>query len=129
MANKSKKPILKNIEKINEEEFVEKLDGFTKDRIKIMKNDTFKNNVLDIENGFIVSSIYLKKKSKLGRNIETMVWQYYRHRGKLDVNEVIKQYGRDNLIINYSKSNTKVGIVKDGENIETKKGIIENNLE
>ena len=30
-----------------------------------------------------------------------MIWQFYRHRGKLSVNKVIKQYGRENLTINY----------------------------
>ena len=31
-----------------------------------------------------------------------MVWEYYKNRGNLDINQIIKQYKRENLIINYS---------------------------
>ena len=69
---------------------------------KEFNNPTFKKNVTDIEKGMIVKSIYLKKKTKMDRDMQTLVWQYYRHRGSLNVNDVIKKYGRDSLVINYS---------------------------
>lgn len=78
------------------------LDNYTKNRLLLIKNEKFKINIFDIEKKLIVNSIYFKKKSKLNRDMSTMVWQFYRHRGKLNVNEIIKKYGRDNLIINYS---------------------------
>ena len=95
----SKNIKLNNLELINE---LTELDSYTNNLINNIKNPIFKNNVIDLEVKKIVSSIYLKKKSKLGKNIETMIWQYYRHRGKQDVNEIIYKYQRDNLIINYS---------------------------
>jgi hypothetical protein len=50
----------------------------------------------------LVSSIRLIKTSKLGRKVTPMIWEYYKNRGNLDVNQVIKKYSRENLIINYS---------------------------
>ena len=69
---------------------------------KEFNNPIFKKNVIDIGKKMIVKSIYLKKKTKMNREMQTLVWQYYRHRGCLNVNDVIKKYGRDSLIINYS---------------------------
>jgi hypothetical protein len=69
--------------------------------IESIKNPKFKANIMDIETNQVVNSIYLVKKTKLGRTMSTMVWQFFRHRGKLDVNKIIKQYSRENLIINY----------------------------
>lgn len=66
-----------------------------------LKNPIFIQNIFDNDNKRIVNSIYLKKKTKLGRDMTTMIWQFYRHRAKLDVNKIIKQYGRDTLVINY----------------------------
>jgi hypothetical protein len=70
--------------------------------IKTITNPVFKKNVVDNENGVIVKSIYLKKKTRMDRDMKTLVWQFYRHRNSLNVNDVIKKYGRDSLIINYS---------------------------
>ena len=49
----------------------------------------------------IVSSIRLVKTSKLSKTLTPMVWEYYRNRGNLDVNQIIIKYSRDNLKINY----------------------------
>ena len=115
----SNKTILNNIEYINQIINLEEIDEYTKNTIISIKNDTFKNNIIDIEKNKIVNSIYLKKKSKIGRHIETMIWQYYRHRGKLDVNKIIKQYGRDNLVINYSiKPSQKISNTIESESIK-----------
>jgi hypothetical protein len=73
----------------------------TNDFLNNLKNEIFKNNIFDNENKRIVNSIYLQKKTKLGKNMTTMIWQFYRHRGKLNVNDVIKKYGREKLVINY----------------------------
>jgi len=105
---KDKKVNLDNLEIISLIENSDDIDQYTKNFLSNIKNLTFKNNILDLENKKIVNSIYLKKKSKIGRHIETMIWQFYRHRGKKDVNQIIKQYGRDNLIINYSINSNKV---------------------
>jgi hypothetical protein len=70
--------------------------------IKTITNPIFKKNVVDNENGVIVKSIYLKKKTRMDRDMKTLVWQFYRHRNSLNVNDVIKKYGRNSLIINYS---------------------------
>jgi hypothetical protein len=73
----------------------------TEEFIQSIKNPVFKINIVDTDTNQVVSSIYLIKKTKLGRTLNTMVWQFFRHRSKLDVNKIIKQYGRENLIINY----------------------------
>jgi hypothetical protein len=80
---------------------------------KEINNPTFKKNVTDIEKNLIVKSIYLKKKTKMNRDMQTLVWQYYRHRDCLNVNDVIKKYGRDSLVINYSISPTNNDNKKD----------------
>lgn len=69
--------------------------------IQSIKNPVFKKNVVDTGTSQVVSSIYLKKITKLERKMSTMVWEYYRHRSKLDVNDIIKKYKIENLIINY----------------------------
>ncbi len=69
--------------------------------LESIKNPAFKTNIIDTETNQVVNSIYWVKKTKLGRTMSTMVWQFFRHRGKLNVNQVIKQYKRENLIINY----------------------------
>lgn len=77
------------------------IDEKTKNFLIGMKNPIFMINVFDTEKKLVVNSVYLNKITKLGRSMSTMVWQYFRHRGKLNVNKLIKQYGRDNLTINY----------------------------
>ena len=69
--------------------------------IQSIKNLVFKKNIVDTGTTWVVSSIYLKKITKLERKMNTMVWEYYRHRSKLDVNDIIKKYNRESLIINY----------------------------
>jgi hypothetical protein len=76
-------------------------DNLTNNFLSEIKNSLFRENIIDIETNKIINSIYLQKKTKLGRKMSTMVWQYYRHRGKINVNTIIKRYGRENLIINY----------------------------
>ena len=44
--------------------------------------------VTDISNGKQVKSIYFVKKSKIGKNVPRMMWQYYRDRNKTDANIV-----------------------------------------
>jgi hypothetical protein len=85
---------------------------------KEINNPTFKKNVTDVKNEMIVKSIYLKKKTKMNRDMQTLVWQYYRHRGSLNVNDVIKKYGRDSLVINYSITPKKNGCAEDIHNQE-----------
>jgi hypothetical protein len=86
------------IESIMEDDVI---DEKTKNFLVGMKNQVFMENVFDLDKKLVVNSIYLNKITKLGRSMSTMVWQYFRHRGKLNVNKLIKQYGRENLTINY----------------------------
>ena len=101
-SNKGVKIELKNLDQIKLIEESEELDEWTKKKLSEIKNITFKNNTLDIEKKLFVSSIRLVKTSKLGRKLTPMIWEYYKNRGNLDVNQIIKKYSRDNLIINYS---------------------------
>ena len=94
---------LELIPRTNETEIKDKSNHklLTEKFIESIKNPVFKINIVDTGTTQVVSSIYLIKKTKLGRTLNTMVWQFFRHRSKLDVNKIIKQYGRENLIINY----------------------------
>jgi hypothetical protein len=75
----------------------EELDNFTKNKLLLIKNDNFKDNIFDIRTKKIVSSIYLKNiKNKI------LLWTYYRDRGKKNVDEILNLYNNEDLIINYS---------------------------
>jgi hypothetical protein len=75
----------------------EELDNFTKNKLLLIKNNNFKENIFDIRNKKIVSSIYLKNiKNKI------LLWTYYRDRGKKNVDDIIDLYNNEDLIINYS---------------------------
>lgn len=121
-----KKIELKNLDLIKQIEESGELDEWTQNKLSQIKNQTFKNNVFDCGEKKLVSSVRLVKISKLGRKLTPMVWEYYKNRANLDINQVIKQYGRDKLIINYSippnqnKKNTS-------NNLETIEMNIENN--
>jgi hypothetical protein len=98
-VSKLSKPDANNfIESIMEDDVI---DEKTKNFLVGMKNQVFMENVFDLDKKLVVNSIYLNKITKLGRSMSTMVWQYFRHRSKLNVNKLIKQYGRENLTINY----------------------------
>lgn len=120
-SNKGKKIELKNLDQINNliGSGIE-LDQWIREQITKIKNPIFKNNVVDLEAipcPQIVSSVRLVKSSKLGRRLTPMVWEYYKNRGNLDVNEIIKQYRRENLIINYSVKQNKNLVKKPNEKI------------
>lgn len=97
-----KKIELKNLDLIAQIEKSGELDEWTQNKLGQIKNTTFKNNVFDYGEKKLVSSVRLVKTSKLGRKLTPMVWEYYKNRANLDINQLIKQYGRENLIINYS---------------------------
>lgn len=115
-SNKCKKIELKNLFQIEQIEKSEQLDEWTKNKLSLIKNITFKNNVFDIEKKLIVSSIRLIKTSKLGKRVTPMVWEYYKNRGNLDVNEIINKYSRECLIINYSINPMMNKKIKSDEN-------------
>ena len=86
-------------------------------KIENIKNHTFKKNIIDTEENKIVSSIYLNNNKRIDdsefytkncKNCKHLLWQYYKDRNKINVNDVIKQYGRDILIINYSIETHKI---------------------
>ena len=117
-SNKGTKIELKNLDQLKLIEESGELDEWTRKKLSDIKNITFKNNVFDIDEKKLVSSIRLIKTSKLGRKVTPMVWEYYKNRGNLDVNQIIKKYSRDNLIINYSicPNNSKKKVVDKVEN-------------
>ena len=102
-SDKGIKIELKNINQIKLIENSDNIDDWTKKKLLEIKNLTFKNNIFDIEQNKIVSSVRIIKTSKLGKKITPLLWEYYRNRGNLDVNMIIKKYSRENLSINYSK--------------------------
>lgn len=123
-----KKIELKNLDYIKQIEESGELDEWTQNKLAQIKNPTFKNNVFDYGEKKLVSSVRLVKTSKLGRKLTPMVWEYYKNRANLDINQVIKQYGRENLIINYSvPPNQKKIIIDDNEEIIDNNEIDETN--
>lgn len=78
------------------------MDSFTSNKLAQIKNPIFKNNIFDVETNQIVKNIRLKKTSKYGKILTPLVWEYFRDRGKTNVNNIINLYKRENLIINYS---------------------------
>lgn len=112
-----KKIELKNLDYIKQIEESGELDEWTQNKLAQIKNTTFKNNVFDYGEKKLVSSVRLVKTSKLGRKLTPMVWEYYKNRANLDINQVIKQYGRENLIINYSIPPNQKKIIADEEKV------------
>lgn len=118
-----KKIELKNLDLIFQIEESGELDEWTQNKLAQIKNTTFKNNVFDYGEKKLVSSVRLVKTSKLGRKLTPMVWEYYKNRANLDINQVIKQYGRENLIINYSIPPNQKKIIIDDETNEIDENI------
>lgn len=126
-----KKIELKNLDLIAQIEQSGELDEWTQNKLSQIKNPIFKNNVFDYGEKKLVSSVRLVKTSKLGRKLTPMIWEYYKNRANLDINQVIKQYGRENLIINYSVPPNQKKIIIDDDvndqeitiNVETNNGI------
>ena len=71
-------------------------------KIEDIKNDLFRRNVIDANNNMIVKSIFLKNSVENDKFKRTTLWKYYRDRSKKNVNEIINDYGREILVINYS---------------------------
>lgn len=66
-----------------------------------IKNPIFIKNVTDPENGKMVKSVWEIKKSKIGRTIRTMIWQYYRDRARNSIEKLYKQSKQKDLEIIY----------------------------
>lgn len=122
-----KKIELKNLDLIKQIEESGELDEWTQNKLSQIKNITFKNNVFDYGEKKLVSSVRLIKTSKLGRKLTPMVWEYYKNRANLDINQVIKQHGRENLIINYSIPPNKKVIIDDIANNNNNNDFANNN--
>lgn len=117
---------LKNLDLIHKIEESGEIDEWTRNKLSQIKNITFKNNVFDYVEKKLVSSVRLVKTSKLGRKLTPIVWEYYKNRANLDINQVIKQYGRENLIINYSIPPNQKKIIVDKEIIDDNNTEIKN---
>jgi len=123
-----KKIELKNLDLISQIEESGELDEWTQNKLVQIKNTTFKNNVFDYGEKKLVSSVRLVKTSKLGRKLTPMIWEYYKNRANLDINQVIKQYGRENLIINYSIPPNQKKIINDETNETNETNEIDENI-
>jgi hypothetical protein len=77
------------------------IDKYFSKKYEKIKNLEFKKNIIDTENNLIVKSVYFRKNNK-NNSIIKLLWQYYKDRNKNNVNDIIKKYDRNNLIINYS---------------------------
>ena len=67
-----------------------------------LKNPVFIKNITDPRTGKQVKKIYHMKMSKINRLVEPMVWEYYRNRGNMSIDEVYKKFkgkGLDKLKI------------------------------
>jgi len=56
-----------------------------------LKNPVFIKNILDPRTGKQVKSVWELGITKLNRPIERMIWQYYRHRGTLSIEDLYKK--------------------------------------
>jgi hypothetical protein len=71
------------------------------------------------DTGKIVKSVWLKSITKMNREKWDMVWQYYRHRTKLPVMDVLRKYKGKELRIVYSgKLNGAINVSSNKEDIE-----------
>lgn len=57
-----------------------------------LKNEIFIKNIIDPKTGKQVKKIYQIKLSKLNRIVEPMVWEYYKNRGNMSVEEIYKKF-------------------------------------
>jgi hypothetical protein len=57
-----------------------------------LKNETFIKNITDPKTGKQVKKIYQIKISKINRIVEPMVWEYYKNRGNMSVDEIYKKF-------------------------------------
>lgn len=61
-------------------------------KIAHLKNPIFISNIKDPNTNKYVKKIYQVKTSKIGRTIEPLVWEYYKNRGNMSVEETYKKY-------------------------------------
>lgn len=61
-------------------------------KIAHLKNPTFIANIKDPKTNKYVKKIYQVKTSKIGRTIEPLVWEYYKNRGTMSVEDTYKKY-------------------------------------
>ena len=57
-----------------------------------LKNQVFIDNITDPLTGNQVKKIFQTKISKIGRIVEPMVWEYYKNRANMSVEEAYKKY-------------------------------------
>ena len=73
--------------------------------LKNLKNPTFIKNITDPRTGKYVKKIYHMKMSKLDRLVEPLVWEYYKNRANMSVEDIYKKFkglGLNKLKIIYS---------------------------
>jgi len=68
-----------------------------------IKNPIFRQNVVCNKTGKVIKKVWAFKITKLERTKRDLVWEYYRHRGKLNVNDLLKKYKPEDVQIIYSE--------------------------
>lgn len=66
-----------------------------------LKNELFLNNINDPKTNKQVKKIFQIKTSKLGRIVKPMVWEYYKNRSNMSIQEVYNKFKGSNLQIIY----------------------------
>ena len=66
-----------------------------------LKNPIFISNITDPITNKHVKKIYHIKVSKINRIIEPMIWEYYKNRGNMSVQEIYKKFKGSKIKIIY----------------------------
>lgn len=98
-----------------------------------LKNQVFINNITDPLTGNQVKKIFQTKISKIGRIVEPMVWEYYKNRANMSVEEAYKKFIGYKLkiiffndpIIHVLDNGHDEKLIKDAENAAKSKAIRE----
>jgi len=61
-------------------------------KVDNLKNPIFISNITDPLTNKYVKKIYHVKISKLNRIVEPMVWEYYKNRGNMSIQEVYNKF-------------------------------------
>jgi hypothetical protein len=81
-----------------------------------LKNQKFINNITDPRTGKQVKKIYQMKLTKLNRIVEPMVWEYYKNRANMSIEDIYKKYNGYKLKIIFF-GDPIIYEVENGENV------------
>ncbi len=70
-------------------------------KIDNLKNQTFISNITEPVSNKYVKKIFHVKVSKLDRIIEPMIWEYYKNRANMSIEELYKKYKGSKIKVIY----------------------------